>query len=341
MLNFSNIKEHIKIFALDIFLGSYLAITLHRIFWYKVILDSSPDPISLSIALIYIVTGIIYAVLGLATGASVAAKLIRKQKLPNLQNNIATHTAWILGILSVITGWVLTKISPIDFFSKQGLEAAGNIFSDMLNPELSIFETALVAMIETVYIALMATIIALPFAFILSFFSARNLMRHNKITFLVYYKVRVIANFTRSIEPLIWAIIFSVWVGIGPFAGMLALMLHTVSSLVKQYSEQIEDIDQGPVEALEAVGAHPLQVIWYAIVPQLLIPFLSFTIYRWDINVRMATIIGMVGGGGVGTLLMQYQGLAKWREVGLIVILIAAVVWIMDYISAKARESLL
>ncbi|GAB1431290.1 hypothetical protein MASR2M18_21250 [Ignavibacteria bacterium] len=341
MLNFSKIKEHIKVFALDIFFGSYLAITVHRIFWCKVIWDSSPEPISVLLAAEYIAIGAVYAALGLATGASVAGKLLRKQKLTDSQNTVAVHTAWILGILSVITGWVLTKISPIDFFSKQGLEAAGNIFSDMLNPEFSIAETAVIAMIETVYIALMATITALPFAFALSFFSARNLMKHNKVTFAVYYAVRIIANFTRSIEPLIWAIIFSVWVGIGPFAGMLALMLHTISSLVKQYSEQIEDIDQGPVEALEAVGAHPLQVIWYAIVPQLLIPFLSFTIYRWDINVRMATIIGMVGGGGVGTLLMQYQGLAKWQEVGLIVMLIAAAVWIMDYISAKARESLL
>jgi phosphonate transport system permease protein len=83
-----------------------------------------------------------------------------------------------------------------------------------------------------------------------------------------------------------------------------------------------------------------VQVVWHAVVPQIILPFLSFTIYRWDINVRMATIIGLVGGGGIGTMLMQYQGLARWREVGLIVIMIAFVVWIMDYISAKIREAI-
>ncbi|HEX2982632.1 MAG TPA: ABC transporter permease subunit, partial [Ignavibacteriales bacterium] len=99
-------------------------------------------------------------------------------------------------------------------------------------------------------------------------------------------------------------------------------------------------IDKGPLEAIEATGANKIQVVWYGVVPQIILPFLSFTIYRWDINVRMATVIGMVGGGGIGTMLMQYQGLARWREVGLIVLMIAFVVWIMDYVSAKIREAI-
>lgn len=195
-------------------------------------------------------------------------------------------------------------------------------------------------MVETIYIALIATIIALPFSFILGFLSARTLMNNSLTSSIIYNIVRITANFSRSIEPLIWAIIFSVWVGIGPFAGMLALMVHTVASLTKQYSEQIEDIDNGPIEAIEATGAHPLQVIYYGIIPQIVLPFLSFTIYRWDINVRMATIIGLVGGGGIGTMLMQFQGLAQWHEVGLIILMIALVVWVMDYISARVREVL-
>jgi phosphonate transport system permease protein len=117
-------------------------------------------------------------------------------------------------------------------------------------------------------------------------------------------------------------------------------MLHSIASLAKNYSEQVECIEQGPVEAIEATGANRLQVIWFAVVPQIVLPFLAFTIYRWDINVRMATIIGLVGGGGIGTLLMQYQGLARWNEVGTIIITIAAVVWIMDYLSAKIREAI-
>ena len=250
------------------------------------------------------------------------------------------HLMWLAFSCSIIAGWIITDISPIDFFSAKGLQSASNIFTALITPELSIFDIALKALIETVYIALTATVIALPPSFILSFLSARTLMKGSTLSFSIYNVIRFITNFSRSIEPLIWAIIFSVWVGIGPFAGMLALMVHTVASLTKQYSEQIEDIDNGPIEAIEATGAHPLQVITYAIIPQIVIPFLSFTIYRWDINVRMATIIGLVGGGGIGTMLMQYQGLAQWHEVGLIIIMIAFVVWIMDYVSARIREAL-
>jgi len=192
----------------------------------------------------------------------------------------------------------------------------------------------------TIFIALMATAIAVPLAFIGSFLCARNLMKGSAGTIAVYSILRLIFNFSRSIEPLIWAIIFSVWVGIGPFAGMLALVLHSIASLIKLYSEQIENIDSGPIEAIEATGANRLQVIWYAVVPQIVLPYLSFTIYRWDINIRMATVIGLVGGGGIGTLLIQYQGLAKWNEVGTMVITIAIVVWLMDYLSARIREAI-
>ena len=188
--------------------------------------------------------------------------------------------------------------------------------------------------------AFVATAIALPFAFLLGFLAARNLMDSSPVFLAIYTIVRFFLNLTRSIEPLVWAIIFSVWVGIGPFAGMLALCLHTVSSLAKLYSEQIENVDDGPIEAITATGAHPFQVIWYGVVPQIVLPYLSFTIYRWDINVRMATIIGLVGGGGIGTLLMQYQGLAKWNEVGMLVIMIAFIVWAMDYASSKIRAAI-
>jgi phosphonate transport system permease protein len=195
-------------------------------------------------------------------------------------------------------------------------------------------------MVETIFIAFIATALSLPLSFLAGFVSARNLMKGSPASMVVYTIVRFILNFTRSVEPMIWAIIFSVWVGIGPYAGMLALMLHSIASLAKNYSEQVECIEQGPVEAIEATGANRLQVIWFAVVPQIVLPFLAFTIYRWDINVRMATIIGLVGGGGIGTLLMQYQGLARWNEVGTIIITIAAVVWIMDYLSAKIREAI-
>ncbi len=137
-------------------------------------------------------------------------------------------------------------------------------------------------------------------------------------------------NFVRAVEPLVWALIFISWVGIGPFAGVLALWVHSVAALTKLYSEQIESIDPGPMDAITATGASTLQVLRYGVVPQVIPPFLSFTIYRWDINVRMSTIIGFVGGGGIGYILKPRVDLGEWGEVGTLVLLIAATVWVMD-----------
>ena len=193
-------------------------------------------------------------------------------------------------------------------------------------------------MLETVFLALMATAFAIVAAIPLSFLAARNLMTRNPVGTLVYYGVRTILNILRAIEPLIMAIIFAVWVGIGPFAGVLALAVHSVASLGKLYSEAIENIDPGPIEAVTATGANPLQVIVYAVIPQIVPPYVSFTIYRWDINVRMSTVIGFVGGGGIGFVLQQWINLFRYRQAGTAVWAIAIVVAVMDYASARVRE---
>lgn len=206
--------------------------------------------------------------------------------------------------------------------------------------DASYYGNAISKLLESVYLAFMATLFAVPIAFILAFFAARNLTIHSAPTRFLYAIVRLYINVTRSIEPIIWAILFSVWIGIGPFAGALALMVHSVSSLVKQYSEAIECVDEGPMEALEATGASHVAVAWFAVVPQVVMPYLAFTIYRWDINVRMATIIGLVGGGGIGGLLIQEQGLAHWTQVGTLAALIFVVVWTMDFLSAKVRAAI-
>lgn len=248
--------------------------------------------------------------------------------------------AIFLFLETIALGFFLVDFNIYNLFSLDGILGAKRIFTALFTPNFAILGMVIEAMIETVFIALMSTLIAIPFAFLLSFFCSRNLMGKTALTRSIYTGTRLVFNFTRSIEPVIWAIIFSVWVGIGPFAGMLALMIHSIASLAKLYSEQIESINPGPVEAMESTGASTIQVVWFGVVPQVVLPFVSYTIYRWDINVRMATIIGLVGGGGVGTLLMQFQGLAKWNEAGTIVIVIALVVWIMDYLSARIREAL-
>lgn len=154
----------------------------------------------------------------------------------------------------------------------------------------------------------------------------------------IYSITRTILNALRSVEALVMAIVFVIAVGIGPFAGMMALGLHTIVSLAKLYSEQVESIMPGPLEAITATGANRLQTIIYAVIPQVIPPYISYTMYRWDINVRMSTIIGFVGGGGIGFLLQQNINLLNYRAASTQMIAIAIVVASMDYISSVLRE---
>lgn len=196
-------------------------------------------------------------------------------------------------------------------------------------------------MVETVFLALMGTTLGVLLAVPLSFLGARNLIRHLPGGAVLYAGTRAFFNITRSIEALVLAIIFTVWVGLGPFAGVLALGVHSIAALGKLYSEAIESIETGPIEAVLATGASPVQVVRYAVVPQIVPQFIAFTLYRWDINVRFSTVIGFVGGGGIGFVLQQYINLLQWRQAATALWMIALVVALLDYVSAVMREKVL
>ena len=240
--------------------------------------------------------------------------------------------------LTFFSGWLITEVELVKFLTQ--FSKAQDIVRGLVNPSSTILHQGLILLVQTIFLAFMATAFAIPIAFALSFLAARNLTRGSFAARSAYTLVRALMNFTRAVEPLVWALIFISWVGIGPFAGVLALWVHSVAALVKLYSEQVENIDSGPVEAITATGASTLQVLRYGVVPQVIPPFLSFTIYRWDINVRMSTIIGFVGGGGIGYILKPRVDLGQWGEVGTLVLLIAATVWAMDILSAKIREKI-
>ncbi len=193
---------------------------------------------------------------------------------------------------------------------------------------------------QTIFLGLMATTFGALGAIPISFLAARNLMGTNPITLLIYYLTRTVLNIIRSIEPLIIAIIFVVIVGLGPFAGVIAITLHTVAALGKLYSEVIEGIDPGPMEAIRATGGNWLQMVRYAVIPQIVPPFASFTLFRWDINVRTSTIIGFVGGGGIGFYLYQWIIKGDFRAVSASFIAIAIIVITLDFVSAKIRARL-
>jgi phosphonate transport system permease protein len=197
---------------------------------------------------------------------------------------------------------------------------------------------AIEKMIETIFLGMMATFFGILLSIPVSFLAARNLMSGSWITLLVYYLTRTVLNVIRSIEPLIWAVIAIIVVGLGPFAGIVALTVHSIAALGKLYSEAIESIDPGPIEAIEATGANWIQTVVYGVVPQVVPPFVSFTIYRWDINVRMSTVIGLVGGGGIGFLLIQWIHLLDYRAAGIAVWFISITVAVLDYVSSEIRQ---
>jgi phosphonate transport system permease protein len=196
-------------------------------------------------------------------------------------------------------------------------------------------------MLVTIFQALLATtfgaLLALPF----SFLGAKNLTGKSKLMAWIYYLTRSLFNILRSIEALLYVAIFVAWVGIGPFAGMMALGITSFALIGKLFSEAIENIEPGSIEAVTAVGADPLQVIIYAILPQLIPPFVSYLIYQWDINIRMATIIGFAGGGGIGLTLSTFFGSLQYHKAGPVVLFIVVVVALMDFTSAKLREKLI
>jgi phosphonate transport system permease protein len=193
---------------------------------------------------------------------------------------------------------------------------------------------------ETIFLALMSTTLGAVMAIPVGFLAARNLMGGNAFTMGIYFLVRTILNIVRSIEPLIIAIVFVVIVGLGPFPGVIAITMHTVAALGKLFSEVIEGIDPGPLEAIRAVGGNWAQMVRYAVIPQIVPPIMSFTIYRWDINVRTSTIIGFVGGGGIGFYLYQWIIKGDYRAVGSAFIAIVIIVMILDFVSARIRARL-
>jgi phosphonate transport system permease protein len=235
---------------------------------------------------------------------------------------------------------------PLDKMPKPGETQTHRAYASQHRPYGSLQPTETLNLVlkqigETISLAFLATVLAVVFAVPVSLLASRNLMWGNAATRAAYYIVRTLLNIIRSIESLIWAIIFGVWVGLGPFAGTLALLFHSIAALGKLYSEAIEGIDPGPIEALRATGANWLQVVAYAVLPQFMPSFLGFTLYRWDINVRMATVIGLICNAGLGFLVIQWVHLNQFNALATAVIAIVLVVAILDYLSAALRKRVL
>jgi phosphonate ABC transporter permease subunit PhnE len=247
----------------------------------------------------------------------------------------------VLGLAVFVYCWQVTEISPKDLFAPAPTFL--RLLSDFLHLDLTPAVVASVTsqMLTTIFQALLATTLGALAALPFSFLAARNLASDQSGLAWAYNATRMLFNLLRSIEALLYVAIFVFWVGIGPFAGMLALAVTTFALIGKLFAEAIENIDPGPMEALTTTGANGLQTIGYAVVPQIVPAFVSYLIYQWDINVRMATIIGFAGGGGIGLTLSTYFGSLQYHKAGTVVAFIVIVVVLMDFASARLREQLI
>ena len=195
-------------------------------------------------------------------------------------------------------------------------------------------QTVLGAILETVQMALAGTFLALLAAFPLGFLAARNLTPHPY----VYYTARSALNLIRTIPDLALGLLFVAAVGLGAFAGTLALAVHTATVLGKLLSESAENIDEGVVEALRATGAGYSQILSFAVLPQILPDLISFTLYRLETNIRAASVLGLIGAGGIGYLMNTSFRTFQYREAAAIVLVLIALVMIVDHLSSRLRK---
>jgi phosphonate transport system permease protein len=191
--------------------------------------------------------------------------------------------------------------------------------------------------VVTVCIALWGTALAVVIAVPLGLLGARNVSPHPA----VYLAARRVMDVFRAVNEFVFALMFVTAVGLGPFAGMLALGIHTGGVLGKLLSETVEAIDPGQVEGVAAVGAGPLQVVAFGVVPQVIPNFLSYVLLRFESDIRSASVIGMVGGGGIGFYLWDTIRAFNDREAATVILMIVAMVMCVDVVSARVRRAVI
>ena len=217
----------------------------------------------------------------------------------------------------------------------RGLPWIADFVGRMLPPDLAVLPAALLGAVKTVEIALLGTAVAAALALPLGFVSARNVAPAA-----VFYPARTVLNLFRSVDTLVYALIFVAAVGLGPFPGVLAVVAYTTTSLAKLYSEAIEGIEPGPVDAITATGASRLQVLRYGVLPQVLPLFLSYVLYRLETNIRAATVLGFVGAGGIGFYLQTYLRMIDYPAASTALLVTVVMVTVVDGLSSTLRARL-
>ncbi len=267
------------------------------------------------------------------------SKLKKNNKTKDLEKYLRPQWTWkthlfIITLVGLLTFVVIDlEINLIKLFSDSS-KYFKDIFSRMLPPDFSNLKYLTFSMLETIEIAFLGTFIAIILSIPLGLFSARNLAPN----YFIYFVARIITIFFRAIPEFIIAMILVIAVGFGAIPGVLALGLHTMGFLAKFYAEDIEHVNKGPIEALKSSGASKRQIISFAVIPQIIPSFIANNLYIFDRNIRMATMLGIVGAGGIGYELQSSFRMFEYQKVSAIIVIIFITIFIIDNFSSFIRS---
>ena len=244
------------------------------------------------------------------------------------------YAGWAIALGVLAWAWRGAEMRPFDL-----LRDAGNIgtyASDFFPPDFRDWRIYVKEMLVTMHIAVWGTVLAMVAAIPLGLLSASNIS-----PVWVHQPVRRLMDACRAINEMVFAMLFIVAVGLGPFAGVLALAVHTTGTLAKLFSEAVEAIDPRPVEGIRATGASALVEVLYGVLPQVMPLWVSFALYRFESNVRSASVVGMVGAGGIGVVLYEVIRGFQYAQTCAVLIILVLSVTLIDLLSARLRKWLI
>ena len=242
-----------------------------------------------------------------------------------------TQLVWVLVLAVLAWAWQGAEMRPLDLIKDAG--NMGTFARDFFPPDFHDWRIYLHEMVVTLHIAVWGTVLAIVAAVPLGLLSA-----HNVAPIWVYQPVRRLMDACRAINEMVFAMLFIVAVGLGPFAGVLALFIHTTGTLAKLFAEAVEAIDPRPVEGIRATGAHTLAELAYGVIPQVMPLWLSYSLYRFESNVRSASVVGMVGAGGIGVVLYEVIRSFQYAQTCAVLLMLVVTVTLIDVFSAWLRS---
>jgi phosphonate transport system permease protein len=250
------------------------------------------------------------------------------------KRSLTWYFLWAFVLILLAGSWQGADMRPLDLVRDSGNMAT--YAAEFFPPNFSQWRMYVGEMVITLQIALWGTALAVVTAVPMALMASANL-----VPWWIYQPTRRLMDATRAINEMVFAMLFVVAVGLGPFAGVLALWIHTTGVLAKLFSEAVEAIDPQPVEGIRSTGASALHEIVYGVIPQVMPLWISFTLYRLESNVRSASVVGMVGAGGIGVVLWEIIRGFQYAETCAVMIIIIVTVTAIDLVSARIRKILI